>query len=252
MHNQSSLLSLEGKTVLITGAASGIGQHLCQVYAQYGGTVIAQGRNTTALEATCNMLAGSGHRHITGDLLHIKDWDEFVTDNQLQSVDIVANAAGVNLRQPWEDITDSSWDETLNIHLKVPFFLSRALVPHMKKKHWGRVINFASLQSVRAFDNSIPYGAAKGGTPQLTRAMAQAWSKYGINCNAIAPGFFPTQLTKPVFDNPAISEQRAKQTAIGRNGEFGDLDGLSLLFASSASDYITGQVVFVDGGFTAS
>ena len=121
----------------------------------------------------------------------------------------------------------------------------------MRKRGWGKIINVASLQSERAFANGIAYGASKGGVSQLTRAMAEAWSADGIGCNAIAPGFFPTELTQAVFDEPELSAQLAKQTAVGRNGELSDLDGVSVFLASHASDYITGQVIYSDGGFTA-
>jgi NAD(P)-dependent dehydrogenase (short-subunit alcohol dehydrogenase family) len=121
----------------------------------------------------------------------------------------------------------------------------------MRERGWGRVLNIASLQSVRAFPNGLAYGASKGGITQLTRAMAEAWSRDGINCNALAPGFFPTALTAPVYDNPELVDRLAAQTAIGRNGDLADLDGLTVFLASPASDYITGQVIAIDGGFTA-
>ncbi len=254
-----SLFTLQGKTALITGAASGIGKRIGEAFAQAGAAVILHGRNSETLRDACASLppnpqasaAHFTHRFITQDLLQVSDWERFITDHTLQSVDIIVNAAGVNLRQPWDEISESDWDQTIDIHLKVPFLLSRALVPYMQKRQWGKIINLASLQSQRAFNNSIPYGTAKGGVCQMTRAMAQAWSQYGITCNAIAPGFFPTQLTQPVFSDPALSDKMAQQTAIGRNGKLQDLDGAFLLFASHASDYITGQTLFVDGGFTA-
>ena len=121
----------------------------------------------------------------------------------------------------------------------------------MKKKGTGNIINVASLQSYRAFANSIPYGASKGGIAQLTRAMAEAWSPLGIVANAIAPGFFPTALTRPVYDNPELLAHNARMTAIGRNGELPDLDGITVFLGSAAANYITGQVIAVDGGFTA-
>ena len=121
----------------------------------------------------------------------------------------------------------------------------------MASRGWGRIINIASLQSSRAFENGLAYGASKGGVAQLTRAMAEAWSRQGINTNAIAPGFFPTGLTAPVYQNPALIDKLAAQTAIGRNGELEDLDGITLFLASPASDYLTGQVIYLDGGFTA-
>jgi NAD(P)-dependent dehydrogenase (short-subunit alcohol dehydrogenase family) len=121
----------------------------------------------------------------------------------------------------------------------------------MKEKGWGRVVNIASLQSERAFPNSMPYGASKGGICQLTRAMAEEWSKDGINCNAIAPGFFPTELTASVFADKERSDKLAQQTAIRRNGKLEDIHGVTIFLTSSASDYITGQTIYVDGGFTA-
>ena len=121
----------------------------------------------------------------------------------------------------------------------------------MRAKGWGRIINLASLQSERAFPAGIAYGASKGGVAQMTRAMAEAWSPDGINCNALAPGFFPTELTSAVFNDEAVAKRNAAQTCIGRNGRLEDLVGPTLFLASPASDYVTGQVLFVDGGFTA-
>jgi gluconate 5-dehydrogenase len=115
----------------------------------------------------------------------------------------------------------------------------------------GRILNLASLQSTRAFANSAPYGAAKGGIVQLTRAIAEAWSGQGVTCNAIAPGFFPTPLTAPVFGDPERAARNAAQTAVGRNGELDDLAGATVFLASRASAYVTGQTLAVDGGFTA-
>ena len=165
--------------------------------------------------------------------------------------DILINAAGINTREVADDVTGAGWDVTMNINLMAPFFLAQGLVPAMKSKGWGRIINFASLQSRRAFPAGLAYGASKGGVEQLTRAMAEAWSSDGINANALAPGFFPTELTEAVFSDPVRSNRNAQHTCIGRNGEMHDLHGPILFFCSSASDYVTGQTLFVDGGFTA-
>ena len=121
----------------------------------------------------------------------------------------------------------------------------------MKSNGWGRIVMFASLQSFRAFPGGIAYGASKGGIAQMTRAMAEAWSADGILANALAPGFFPTELTAPVFADPALAARNAAQTCIGRNGRPEDLDGPLLFLCSDASAYVTGQVLMVDGGFTA-
>jgi gluconate 5-dehydrogenase len=140
---------------------------------------------------------------------------------------------------------------TLSLNLSAPFFLSQHLVPAMKQKGWGRIVNFASLQSFRAFPGGIAYGASKGGVAQMTRAMAEAWSRDGIVVNALAPGFIRTELTAAVFDDPERAARNAAQTCIGRNGEVDDLDGPLMFFCSEASKYVTGQIMMVDGGFTA-
>jgi gluconate 5-dehydrogenase len=137
------------------------------------------------------------------------------------------------------------------VHLAAPFFLTQALAPGMRARGWGRIVNVASLQSMRAFPNGAPYGAAKGGVVQLTRAIAQEWSPHGITCNAIGPGFFPTALTAPVFADADLARRHAAQTCIGRNGELRDLHGVTVFLASEASAYITGQTLMVDGGYTA-
>ncbi|HIC65956.1 MAG TPA: SDR family oxidoreductase, partial [Paracoccus sp.] len=129
--------------------------------------------------------------------------------------------------------------------------LAQAMVPAMARRGWGRIVNFASLQSRRAFAGGISYGASKGGVEQLTRAMAEAWSGRGIMVNAVAPGFFRTELTGPVFADPERARRNAEQTCIGRNGEPADLDGPILFLCSDASGYVTGQTLFVDGGFSA-
>jgi NAD(P)-dependent dehydrogenase (short-subunit alcohol dehydrogenase family) len=172
-------------------------------------------------------------------------------ERRWDGVDVLVNAAGVNLRQPFAEVTPEAWQSQLALHLGAPFFLTQALAPGMAARGWGRIVNIASLQSQRAFADSAPYGAAKGGVVQLTRAIAQAWGTQGITCNAVGPGFFPTALTAPVFADPAIAARNAAQTCIGRNGVLEDLAGATVFLCSDASAYVTGQTLMVDGGFTA-
>ncbi len=250
-----NLFDLSGKVALITGATSGIGSRQAVALSTAGAKVILLGRREERLRTLCAELNQDKHcaDYIAADLDDESGWAGIVVQSMAfhGQVDILCNTAGVNLRQHADEVTLDSWDQTLNLNLKAPFFLAQQLVPNMRERNWGKIINVASLQSERAFANGIAYGASKGGVTQLTRAMAEAWSADGICCNAIAPGFFPTELTQPVFDQPELSAKLAAQTAIGRNGKLSDLDGTCIYLASHASDYITGQTIYIDGGFTA-
>lgn len=247
--------SLEGKVALVTGGTSGIGQRQGSALAQAGAAVVLLGRRESKLNEAVETIKTAGGRAaaLPADLGDRSKLADIAARAALPfgPIDILINAAGVNFRQPVDDISLESWDSTLNLNLAVPFFLARSLVEEMKKSGWGRVINIASLQSNRAFPNGLAYGASKGGVAQLTRAMAETWSQHGISCNAIVPGFFPTELTAPVYEHPELLDKLAAQTAIGRNGVLSDLDGITVFLASPASDYITGQLIHLDGGFTA-
>jgi gluconate 5-dehydrogenase len=250
-----ALFDLTGRVALVTGGNSGIGRALAQALAGAGASVVVLARRQVALEETVAAIAGDSGKAaaVAGDLTRLDGIPALAeaTAGPFGPPDILVNAAGVNLREAAEDVTPESWERTLAVNLSAPFFLARALVPAMRVRGRGRIINIASLQSLRAFPNGIAYGASKGGVAQLTRAMAEAWSADGITCNAIAPGFFPTALTAPVFANEERAAHFARQTAIGRNGRLEDLHGTAIFLAAPASDYVTGQILFVDGGFTA-
>lgn len=249
------LFSLQGKTALITGGSSGLGEGMALALGLAGAKVaIAARREGPLLEASSRLSQQGVNASFfvanLSDLEQSKDLANRVLE-KLGQVDILVNAAGINLREPFTEVSPESWQEQLNVQLGAPFFMTQALAPQMKTRNWGRIINIASLQSYRAFANSAPYGAAKGGIVQLTKAIAQEWSPFGINCNAIGPGFFPTALTAPVFGNPNLVKMHADKTAIGRNGEIEDVSGLTIFLASDASSYITGQTIMLDGGYTA-
>ena len=247
--------SLDGQVARVTGGSSGLGRAMAEALAAAGAQVVVVARRRQALEESVAAIEARGGQAaaLVADLAASESLGDIArrTAEPFGTVTILVNAAGVNLRQPIDEVDLASWQLTLQLHLSTPFFLSQALVPGMREKGYGRIINLASLQSQRAFPNSAPYGAGKGGIVQLTRAMAEAWSKHGINANAIAPGFFPTELTAPVFDDPASAEALAGRTAIGRNGTLADIAGPTVFLASPASGYVTGQTLYVDGGFTA-
>ncbi|MCE9684550.1 SDR family NAD(P)-dependent oxidoreductase [Halomonas alkalisoli] len=246
---------LDGRVALVTGGSSGLGRAMAEALAAAGARVVVAARRREALEASVAAIEEEGGQAaaLVADLAAPEALEDIArrATEPFGPVTILVNAAGVNLRQPIEEVDLAAWQLTLQLHLGTPFFLSQALVPGMRDAGYGRIINLASLQSQRAFPNSAPYGAGKGGIVQLTRAMAEAWSRDGINANAIAPGFFPTELTAPVFDDPASSKALAERTAIGRNGTMADIAGPTVFLASPASGYVTGQTLYVDGGFTA-
>jgi len=249
------LFSLEGKVALVTGASSGIGHRIAETYAEAGASVILVARRESELQAAEEgiMAAGGRAAHIACDLADRKALFACAAraPEFFGAPDIVVNAAGINVRKAIEEVSEADWDAVLRINLDASFFLPQRLAPAMIAKGWGRIVNIASLQSARAFANCAPYGASKGAIAQLTRAQAEAWSRHGVCANAIAPGFFATPLTAAVVaDNQRWTAMAAK-TFVGRNGELDDLRGAAVFLASRASDYITGQLIFVDGGFTA-
>ena len=251
----TDLFSLEGRVACVTGASSGIGRFLATLFARSGASVIGVARREAELEAWAGETSNNGGRTAfvavdLGDPGNAGDVAARAAE-PFGPPDILVNAAGINPRKHADDVALDTWRQTVDLNLSVPFFLAQKLVPDMAGRGWGRIINIASLQSYRAFENGLPYGASKGGVAQLTRAMAEAWSNRGITCNALAPGFFPTDLTGPVFSDNDLAERMAAQTCIGRNGEMDDLIGPAIFLASPASDYVTGQVLHVDGGFTA-
>ncbi|GAB4435903.1 MAG: glucose 1-dehydrogenase [Rhodocyclaceae bacterium] len=254
--SRTPLFSLEGRRALVTGGSSGIGEAMARALGLAGAKVLIVARGAKgALEAALERLKGDAidAHGLSADLSVLGSLREVGAQAvaKMGGIDILVNAAGVNLRQPFAGVTAESWNLQLNVHLGAPFFLTQALAPAMAERGWGRIINIASLQSFRAFDNSAPYGAGKGGIVQLTRAIAREWSPRGVTCNAIGPGFFPTPLTAPVFGDPELAQRQAAQTCIGRNGAMEDLYGATIFFASDASAYITGQTLMVDGGYTA-
>ena len=253
MHRE--LFSLADRVACVTGASSGIGRALATALAEAGAAVVGVARRESELSDWVREAEAVGGR-AAACVADLSDPDGVPAvaarvREPFGAPDILINAAGINPRRPAEAMTPEIWRQTLDVNLSVPFFLAQALVPAMRNKGWGRVVNFASLQSSRAFPNGIAYGAAKGGVAQLTRAMAEAWSAHGIACNALAPGFFPTELTASVFDDAEAAARNARQTCIGRNGRLDDLIGPAIFLASPASDYVTGQIIHVDGGFTA-
>lgn len=252
MDDPRALFDLSGHVAVVTGASSGLGRRAAQVLCAAGARVVAVARREDQLRSLTLEL-GEGGAFVAADITDRDALPGLAQDlaKPFGAPDIIVHAAGINTRQPADDVTREGWDQTLELNLSAPFFLTQSLVSAMKQKGWGRIVNFASLQNTRAFSGGIAYGASKAAVGQMTRAMAEAWSGLGITANAIGPGFFPTDLTKAVFDDPDRAARNAAQTCMGRNGRLEDIDGPLLFLCSNASSYVTGQVLMVDGGFTA-
>ena len=251
----AKLFDLRGRTALVTGGSSGIGRGMAEALAGAGAHVLLAARRRDALEVTARAFTVQGWQ-ASAEAVDVADRASVVAllarlKDARRHVDILVNAAGINLRMPFEEIGDADWDATLAANLTGPFLLTRGLAPAMAAHGWGRIINVASQQSVRAFGNSGAYGASKGAIVALTRSAAERWSARGVTCNAIVPGFVLTPLTAQARADPARVAAMAARTMIGRNGTPDDFIGVTMLLASDAGAAITGETVFVDGGFNA-
>jgi len=250
-----SLFSLQGRVALVTGGSSGIGRAMARALALAGARVVLLARRGEPLAETTGALRAEGCEAawVSADLA---DRAAVLRGAAAAAVpfgepDIVVNAAGVNIRPPLADLTPAQWDALLAVNLTAPFLLGQRFGPAMAGRGWGRIINVASQQAVRAFGNSGGYGAAKAGLAGLTRSQSEAWAPHGVCCNAIVPGFVATPLTAEVAGDPVRSAALAARTMIGRNGKPADFEGVAVFLASRASSYVTGQMIFVDGGFSA-
>ena len=246
--------SLNTKVALVTGGSSGIGKMMALSLARAGAYVWIASSRDNADETIKELKAeGSEGAFIQVDVTSTDALEKMLSHIYSVSgkIDILVNGAGINLRTSADELTLEQWQKTIDINLTAPYQLSQLAVKKMKESGWGRIINIASLQSLRAFDNSIPYGASKGGVMQLTRALAQAYSKDGVLINAIAPGFFRTNLTESLYQDSKKIKDLAGKTMMNRNGEEKDIFGISVFLCSDANSYITGQTIFLDGGFSA-
>jgi gluconate 5-dehydrogenase len=249
------LFSLDGLVAVVTGGSSGIGRAIAGALAHAGARVVVVAREERRLDETVRELRAAGRAAVAVSA-EVGDRDALAraadaAAGEFGEPDILVNSAGINLRPPMDSLTMADWDQTIAVNLSAPFVLGQRFGPRMAERGWGRIINIASQQAVRAFGNSGAYGASKGGLVSLTRSQSEAWASRGVCCNAIAPGFVLTPLTTEVGLDPDRSAALAARTMTGRNGQAADFEGAAVFLASRASDYVTGQVIFVDGGFSA-
>ncbi|HUZ23579.1 MAG TPA: SDR family oxidoreductase [Streptosporangiaceae bacterium] len=249
------LFSLAGRVAVVTGGSSGIGRGIALALGQAGAGVVLVARDENRLRATAADLRATGGQAAwaAADLGNRADVDRAAQQATAAfgPPDILVNCAAVNIRPPLEELTIGVWDTTIAVNLTAPFLLGQHFGPIMATRGWGRIISITSQQAERAFGNSGGYGASKGGLASLTRSQSEAWASRGVCCNVIAPGFVATPLTASVASDPVQSAALAARTMRGRNGEPADFAGAAIFLASPASDYVTGQVIRVDGGFSA-
>jgi len=250
----TGLFSLTGRSAMVTGASSGIGLAIAEALARAGARVILVARDPDRLARATDSLAADGldvHR-LAADLAD-RDQVHRLADRTLTGFgppDVLVTAAGVNPRPPLDELTEQQWDTTMAVNVEAPFVLGQRFGPLMAERGWGRIIHLGSQQSVRAFGNSGVYGVSKAAVLALARSQAEAWSRHGVCVNAIAPGFVSTPLTAPVFADPDRADALAGRTMAGRNGETDDMVGAAVFLAGEAARYVTGQTIFVDGGFS--
>lgn len=249
-------LSLAGRVALVTGASRGIGFALATALARAGAQLVLNGRDATALQAAAQAL-----QHDTGAVVHTSEFD--VTDaaavtaaidhieSAIAPLDVLVNNAGIQRRAPLERFDDADWRALMATNVDSVYYVSKAVARHMIGRGRGKIINIGSVQCELARPGIAPYTASKGAVRNLTRGMCADWARHGLQVNAIAPGYFDTPLNKALVEDPVFDEWLRKRTPAGRWGRLEDLHGVAVLLASSASDFINGQTLYVDGGITA-
>jgi NAD(P)-dependent dehydrogenase (short-subunit alcohol dehydrogenase family) len=246
----SSLFSLDGRVAVVTGGSSGIGETMASALSGAGARVVLIARDAGRLASSAAALTDAAW--VSADL---SSRDEVARAAQAArepfgEPDILVNCAGINLRPPLGSLTQSDWDLSMEVNLTAAFLLGQAYGPSMASRGWGRIINVTSQQAHRAFGNSGVYGVSKAALAGLTRSQSEAWAPSGVCCNSVCPGWVSTPLTAAVAADPVRVAELAARTHVKRNGMPADFAGVAVFLASPASAYVTGQTVYVDGGFS--
>jgi gluconate 5-dehydrogenase len=249
------LFDLTGRRALITGSSQGIGLALARGLASAGAAVILNGRDKTKLSAAVTELRAEGHAAdgLAFDVTDLSAVESSVEriENTYGPLDILVNNAGIQRRAPLEDYDAGTWRELMEINLDSVFYVGQTVARRMIQRRGGKIINICSLMSEAARYSIAPYTASKGAVKMLTKGMCTDWARYNIQVNGIGPGYFETPLNKALMEDPKFNAWLEARTPAGRWGKVEELQGACIFLASAASDFVNGQVIYVDGGVLA-
>ena len=249
------LFDLSGKCALVTGATRGLGEAAALALAGAGARVAVCGRSRVDMERVCADIEAKGGRAVAVPV-DVTSKEKVaagvqVTLDRLGAIDILVNNAGVNFRVPLVDFPEEEWDRIIATNLKGYFLMSQAVAPHMLERGYGKIINMSSILGAVGLPQQAAYASSKGGVDQLTKVMALEWAKAGVRVNAIAPTYFETELVAKLREDPERFNFINERTPMGRWGYPEEMAGIVIFLASPSSDFITGQTIYIDGGWTA-
>ncbi len=255
MPTPTPLFDLTGRTALVTGSSQGLGFAFARGLAQAGAAIVLNGRNVAKLGAAAEQLRSEGARVSTA-VFDVTDSATIASEvarieKEFAPIDILLNNAGIHRRAPLLEMTEAQWREVIDTNLTSAFLVARAIAPGMIARQKGKIINICSVMSEVGRPTTANYAAAKGGLKMLTRAMTIEWAKHNLQINGIGPGYFVTELTKPLVENPEFNRWICGRTPAGRWGQPEELVGAAVFLSSRASDFVNGQVIYVDGGMLA-